>query len=103
MTARQFCPACPTDMPDHRETGQWVEVEGHEHPLPLLRPEVYLSGTDPHEWGAYLSVTTDRGWLGYREFPTMQEAMDYARTVLVPMSLARRATRPVTLTPEGAS
>ena len=85
MTDRQFCPACPTDMPDYRETGQWVDVEGHEHMLPIVRPDVYLCDTTPgaHRWRAYLPIWQENGWLGSQEFPTQVESMDYAMQVLV--------------------
>lgn len=91
----QFCPACPTDMPQHRDTGRWVEVEGHEHTLPVLRPYVYLSDSTPgaHLYHASLAVYTGNSWLGAKEFPTMGEAMDYARAVLAPMSAARLVNR----------
>ena len=87
----QFCPQCPTDMPEYRDIGQWVGVEGHEHQFPLARPDVYLYDDTPgaHLWQASLNVVTDNGWLGAREFPTLSEAMDYSVQVLVPLSLIR--------------
>lgn len=84
----QFCVECPTDMPEHRATGQWVRVRGHEHALPIVRPAVHLSDSTPGAqlWHASLSVMTGNGWLGAKEFPTQAEAMDYAANTLAQLA-----------------
>lgn len=93
--ASQWCPTCtaepgmPADM-----VGRWVQVEGHEHELSRPRPEVYLyeSAHDgqPPKWAAFVAIWLDElspgaesYWLGWREFPTLPEAMEYARTLAV--------------------
>lgn len=87
----QFCAECPTDMPQYREAGRWVEVEGHEHKFPLLRPSVYLCDSTPGSplYHASLPVVTENDWLGAKEFPTMDEAMTYAAKVLAPLAQSR--------------
>ena len=88
MSDTQFCPKCPTDMPEYRESGRWVEVDGHEHTLPPLRPNVYLLDSTPGArlWGADLSIWRENCWKGAREFKTQAEAMAYAERVLVPLA-----------------
>ncbi len=84
----QFCAECPTDMPEHRETGRWVTVHGHEHALPLLRPHVYQSDTTPYAplWSASLGVFQNNRWLGDKEFPTQAMAMEYAANTLAQLA-----------------
>lgn len=96
----QFCEQCPTDMPEHRDTGQWVTVAGHEHTLPVLRPNVYLADSTPgaHLWSASLGVFQNNRWLGDKEFPTQGQAMDYAATVLAQLAVDYQAE--TTRTPE---
>ena len=91
MSESQFCAECPTDMPKQRETGRWVEAEGHEHRFPLLRPSVYLSDSTPGAplYHASIAVWCENGWLQAEEFPTMDEAMTYAAKVLAPLAQSR--------------
>lgn len=98
----QFCPACKEADPE-RADGAWVRLdEPHEHELPMLKGEVYLYEPAHEEnprpkWAAFLGVWLDEPiddslWLGWREFPTQPEAMQYARKIAIAEYLRRTQT-----------
>jgi hypothetical protein len=89
VSARQWCAECAkSPAPVY---GGWVEVEGHEHPLPVPRATVYLYEPEhdgrPEKWAAYLPLwlesphetSHDSIWLGWKILPSLPEAMEYAR------------------------
>lgn len=98
---RQWCKVCRDADPDGvRDDGCWVTIEGHEHPLDAPRAEVYLyDGGEGREriWAAFLPIWLDEpvgdsAWLGWREFPTLPEAMQYARRIAIAEYLRRTET-----------
>ncbi|MDF2578456.1 MAG: hypothetical protein K0S49_35 [Microbacterium sp.] len=86
-SGRQWCPACVDDGSEG-----WVEIDGHRHELPAPRPNVYLyepaHDGQAAKWAGLLPIWLDEipegadsYWLGWREFPTQAEAMEYARKI----------------------
>lgn len=100
IEGRQWCKACHDADPD-RDDGAWVDMEGHEHPLDAPRAEVYLyepaHDGQREKWAAFLPISLaypidDSHWLGWREFDTLPEAMDYARKIAIAEYLRRTET-----------